>query len=401
MKHLFTFSSNSIRLSLRNWVFVLVILLLVLSLLPVYWKLVEKFDPSDDYRIPYELSNDYWMFSRWCKYASSNYRILMIGDSVVWGQYVKMNETLPHYLNKYMNEGQKSPLPPFSRGNTKIPIFELGSNQIFLFDNGVNGNLKNNVFTNLGMDGIHPTAILGLIKYYGKPISNKGVILHLNPLWMSSKKHDLSDTDEFRFNHPRLVPQFYPKITSYKAKFPQRFGIAVERSIPFSSWVNHVRSNYYENMDLCNWSMQYPYKNPISAITYQIPLPENKSHSDPISWMERGMTKQDFPWVRADESFQWNSFKKVINLLQARKNKVFVIIGPFNPYILTDESLNRYKAMKKDMENWLKDEGISYVALSDLPSEYYADASHPLKEGYAIIAKELIKAELFRNWLVR
>ncbi|MDQ1317372.1 MAG: hypothetical protein QG588_1024, partial [Candidatus Poribacteria bacterium] len=160
-------------------------------------------------------------------------------------------------------------------------------------------------------------------------------------------------------------------------------------------------SNYYENMDIGNWSMQYPYKNPISAINFQIPLPENKSHSDPISWMERGMTKQDFPWVPADESFQWNSFKKVINLLQARKNKVFVIIGPFNPYILTDESLNRYKAMKKDMEKWLKDNGISYIAISDLPSEYYADASHPLKEGYAIIAKELIETESFRNWLIR
>jgi hypothetical protein len=364
MKHLFTFSSNSIRLSLRNWVFVLVILLLVISLLPIFWKLVEKFDPSDGYRIPYELSSDYWMFSRWSKYASSKYPILMIGDSVVWGQYVKMNETLPYYLNKFVYSDY-------------------------------------NVFTNLGMDGVHPTAMFGLIKYYGKSVSNKGVILHLNPLWMSSKKHDLSDTDEFRFNHPRLVPQFYPKITSYKAKFPQRFGIVVERSIPFSSWVNHIRSNYYENMDIGNWSIQYPYKNPISAINFQIPLPENKSHSEPISWMERGMTKQDFPWVSADESFQWNSFKNVIKLLQARKNRVFVIIGPFNPYILTDESMNRYKAMKKDMEKWLKDDGISYVAISDLPSEYYADASHPLKEGYTVIAKELMETESFRNWLIR
>jgi hypothetical protein len=405
MKHLFTFSSNSVRLSLRNWVFVLVILLLVLSLLPIYWKLVEKFDPSDNYRIPYELSSDYWMFSRWSKYASSNYRVLMIGDSVVWGQYVKMNETLPYYLNKYMdgsiNDSQESSLTFFPKGNAKTPIFELGSNQVFLSDNGINGNFRANVFTNLGMDGVHPTAMLGLIKYYGKSISNKGIILHLNPLWMSSKKHDLSDTDEFRFNHPRLVPQFYPKIASYKAKFPQRFGIVVERSIPFTSWVNHVRSNYYENMDIGNWSMQYPYENPISAINFQIPLPENKSHSEPIGWMERGMTKQDFPWVSADESFQWNSFKKVINLLQARKNKVFVIIGPFNPYILTDESLNRYKTMKKDMEEWLKNNGINYIAISDLPSEYYTDASHPLKEGYAAIAKELMETELFRNWLVK
>jgi hypothetical protein len=40
-----------------------------------------------------------------------------------------------------------------------------------------------------------------------------------------------------------------------------------------------------------------------------------------------------------------------------------------------------------------------YTALSDLPSEYYADASHPLKEGYTKIAKELVKSELFGKWV--
>lgn len=364
MKPSFTFSSNSIRLSYVSWICIFIVLLITISLLPIIWRGLEDFNPSDDYRLPYELSYDYWMFSRWCKYACSNYPIVMIGDSVVWGQYVGLKETLPYYLNELEKTNQNYPL-----------------------------------CANLGVDGIHPSAMLGLIKYYGKSISNKHVILHLNLLWMSSKKHDLSDTEEFRFNHPRLVPQFYPKIPSYKAKFPQRANIIVERYVPFSIWVSHLRLNYYENMDIGNWTMQYPYRNPFNAITFQIPYPEDKPHSEPISWIERGMTKQDFPWVSIDESFQWDSFKKVIKLLQSRKNKVFVIIGPFNPYILTDESLNRYKAMKKDMENWLKNEGISYVSPSDLPNEFYADASHPLKVGYEMIAKELIGTESFKNWL--
>jgi hypothetical protein len=145
--------------------------------------------------------------------------------------------------------------------------------------------------------------------------------------------------------------------------------------------------------------MQYPYSNPLGAITFQIPFPEDKPHSEPISWMERGMTKQDFPWVSIDESFQWDSFKKLIKILQARKNKVFVLIGPFNPYILTDVSLNRYKALRKDMENWLEENEVGYVALSDLPSEYYADASHPLKDGYAMIAREMLESEPFGKWI--
>jgi hypothetical protein len=385
----------------------------MLSLLPVIWHAVEKFEPSDDYRVPYELSNDYWMIARWCKYANSNYPIVMIGDSVVWGQYVGMRETLPYYLNELengnsINNGQKSPLIPLSKGGNVIihektpaliPPLEKATTQTPPLEKGGRGDLKGNTFANLGVDGIHPAAMLGLVKYYGKSISKKGVILHLNPLWMSSKKHDLSDTDEFRFNHPRLVPQFYPKIASYKAKFSQKASIVAERNIPFSSWTSHIRLNYYENMDIGNWAMQYPYRNPLSAITFQIPFPENKPHSEPISWMERGMTKQDFPWVSIDESFQWDSFKKVIKLLQARKNKVFVLIGPFNPYVLTDESLNRYKTLRKDMENWLKDNEVGYVAISDLPSEYYADASHPLKEGYAIIAREMIESELFGKWI--
>ena len=78
---------------------------------------------------------------------------------------------------------------------------------------------------------------------------------------------------------------------------------------------------------------------------------------------------------------------------------MFVILGPFNPYILTEESLNRYNSMKDNMERWLQRKGIIYCSVSDLPSEYYADASHPLKEGYAKIAEDLFKTESFREWM--
>ena len=55
--------------------------------------------------------------------------------------------------------------------------------------------------------------------------------------------------------------------------------------------------------------------------------------------------------------------------------------------------------MKAQIERWLGNEGIAYKSLSDLPSEYYADAIHPLKEGYARIAQELFAAESFREWI--
>jgi len=360
MKDSFIFSSNSIRLSWKSWLVLIAVLAVILYLLPALWPLLEDFDPSIGYRMPYTLSDDYWMFRRWSEYACSKYPIVVVGDSVVWGQYVGMDGTLSHYLNERMGE---------------------------------------DMFVNLGVDGTHPAAILGLIKYYDRAISGKKVILHLNPLWMSSKRHDLSGEEEFRFNHPRLVPQLISKPACYRPSLSQRISVGLERNISFFSWSSHIRTNYFENMDLQNWSIQNPYGNPLKAITLEIPVPENRPKSNPVDWTKRGMKKQDFAWVPAEESFQWSSFRKAIKILKARGNKVFVTLGPFNPYILTTESLNRYNIMKDKMEKWLEEEGIGYKSLSDLPSKHYADASHPLKEGYASVADELSKTKLFQEWV--
>jgi hypothetical protein len=362
MKPSFIFSSNSIRLSWKNWLVVMAVLVGIVYLTPHIWRGLEEFSPSTDYRLPYSLSDDYWMFTRWSKHACSEYPAVVIGDSVVWGQYVSMEGTLSHYLNERTG------------GDT---------------------------FANLGVDGTHPAAIMGLVKHYGKAISGKSVILHLNPLWMSSEKHDLSGKDEFSFNHPRLVPQFIRKPDCYRPSLSRRIGVAAERNIPFFSWINHMKTNHFENMDLQSWTIENPYRNPLKATSLEIPAPENRPKSKPISWSERRMKKQEFPWVQVEESFQWASFRGVVETLRARKNDVFVTIGPFNPYILTENSLDRYNVMKKAMEKWLEAEGVACRSLADLPGEYYADASHPLMEGYARIAGELLQAESFQQWLER
>ena len=100
MKHLFTFSSNSERLSRRDWIITGIIIVGVFCFIPILWQKIEKFNLTTDYRLPYNLSNDYWMFDQWCKRASLKYQVFIIGDSVIWGQYVKREGTLSHYLNK-------------------------------------------------------------------------------------------------------------------------------------------------------------------------------------------------------------------------------------------------------------------------------------------------------------
>lgn len=360
MKHSFTFSSNSIRLSLGQWLVVVAILLGVVCLLPPLWQSLEAFRPSVDYRLPYELSDDYWLFRRWSQKANSEYPFVVLGDSVVWGHYVTKQQTLSHYLNRLKED---------------------------------------EAFANLGVDGIHPAALLGLVEHYGKAISNKAALLHLNPLWMGSERHDLRVEEEFRFNHPRLVPQFTPRIACYRASFGQRVGILVERNVPFVSWVSHLRMSCFDGMGLQHWTLEYPRRNPLRAIHLETPTLHEGPGETPVPWTETGMKKQNFAWVDARESLQWASFRKTAARLQANQCQLFVVLGPFNPHVLTDDSLKRYHAMEEHLETWLQEQQIPYLAPSFLPSEMYADASHPLAEGYARVASELWENRDFQQWL--
>jgi hypothetical protein len=48
------------------------------------------------------------------------------------------------------------------------------------------------------------------------------------------------------------------------------------------------------------------------------------------------------------------------------------------------------------MADWLQSNGISYLIPHVLPSDMYADASHPLGTGYALLAEQLFEDEDFR-----
>jgi hypothetical protein len=351
---------NAVMLSMRGWLAVLVGLAAVVYLCPVLWSRAERWNRPADYRLPYELSDDYWSFERWSTEASSKWPVLVVGDSVMWGQYVTGQQTLTHYLNA-------------ARGA--------------------------DVFANLGVDGLHPAAMSGLLRYFGKPIQNKGVVLHVNALWMSSPKHDLRAKEEFRFNHPRLVPQFLPRLACYRPSITERMGIVAERELRFVSLMRHLRAVDFANLDLDNWTLENPYTNPVRALGVKMPAPDDGPRSAPVPWTESGTPEQDLPWVGLDGSFQWASTRKTIALLQSRHNKVFVLVGPFNAHLLTAASRKRYNSLKDEIATRLERAGVSHYAVPELPSEEYADASHPLSAGYERIAEELSRAPAFRKWM--
>ncbi|MHC4228802.1 MAG: hypothetical protein ACYSWW_11435 [Planctomycetota bacterium] len=352
------FGSNGIRLSGWECVLVAVICSALFYFGPALWGQLGELKSESDYRLGYKLSSDYWLYDRLCRQACSRHETVVVGDSVIWGHYVPRAGTLSHYLNENAGRDQ---------------------------------------FANLGVDGFHPAALGGLLRYYGRGISGKKVILHLNPLWMTSRKHDLQIEKEFRFNHPKLVPQFTARIPCYKASFSKRFSAVLERNTPFLGWTSHLKMAYFENMDLPTWTMEHPYHNPLAAITLELPVSENDNPQEYVHWNKRGITKQDFQWVEPETSLQWSFFRQTIELLEARKNTVFVLVGPFNEHIFKGQSADVYRKMQNEIADWLRQNNVAFFMPEALPSELYRDASHPLAEGYAMLAKQLFENESFRS----
>ena len=356
------FSSNGIRLSPREAIITAIIIAVLFVLIPKGWCLLEKFEPSADYRVPYGLSTDYWFYERCCRWAADRYETFVIGDSVVWGHYVPPDNTLSWHLNRIVGR---------------------------------------NEFANLGVDGIHPVALAGLIKYYGRSISGKNVILCFNPLWMTSRKHDLQTEKEFHFNHPRLVPQFLPKIPCYKDASSKKIGIILERNLTFFSWASHLQQMSYDNLPPSLWSLEHPYDNIFHGAGIEtgadLDTTVSKSSTDfpQTSWQDRGLGRQDFPWVELKTSLQWRFFCEAVETLQKRNNTVFVIVGPFNEHMMKGDSIKAYEEIKKGIGTWLQKNNIPHYLPSPLPDEYYADASHPLSKGYAILAEQLCREEFF------
>jgi len=351
------FSSNAFRLNFKELAVAGIIIVIgPLFLLPFVWGKIEKLQTGNEFRISYNYRDDYWVYQKWAEKAAKEYPVIFLGDSVVWGMYVDNHNTLPAKLNRRLGR----------------PLV-----------------------ANLALDGMHSVALEGLLNYYGGAIKNKTVILHYNPLWMNSRKYDLSGDEEMQVHHPRLIPQFSPKYKCYAERFCDRLNICRERYAPFYSLLNHVRLAFFNNEDLNQWMIDNPYKNPLSQISMTVAPGEEEKTNSCVDWRRQGIPAQDWDWVPLDRSYQWQAFTRVVKLLRNRGNRVCVMVGPLNPYMLTPVSLNEFRRLQRDICLWLKDQNIEYASLPDLPSETYADASHPLSKGYDLIANSLLRLPIF------
>lgn len=368
---------NEVRLNARQWAAALAVLVAATLLTPAVWKGVERFETGPDYRIPYSLSKDYWLYERRLQQIAKT-NVVMIGDSVVWGEYVRPAGTLSHFLNDQAGQPGK--------------------------------------FVNAGVNGLFPLALEGLVRHYGAPLNHRKIILHCNVLWMTSPKADLSTTKEERFNHADLVPQFSPRIPCYKADINQRMAVVVERHFTFSQWATHLQNAYFAQKSIVNWTLEedgsnpprHPntYKNPLAQITLNVPsepaLDPDRGPGSPRHkpWSNTGEGSTRFEWVQLDQSLQWAAFQRLVKLLQSRGNDVLVLLGPFNEHIMAGENRPSFLHIRDGIHSWLAKNQISYLAPEPLSSQLYADASHPLTEGYQLLAKRLYDDKAFQNWMI-
>jgi len=102
--------------------------------------------------------------------------------------------------------------------------------------------------------------------------------------------------------------------------------------------------------------------------------------------------------VSLNQSLQWHALQRLIVLLRRRGNQVFVVLGPFNEHMMTDTNRSVYRGLREGIVAWLSQNLITHITPDLLPSALYADASHPLTEGYRLIAELIYRDERFQKW---
>lgn len=370
------FGVNELRLNARQWGAAVLLVAAVLWLTPWIWGRCEKFVTGPDYRMPYQLSKDYWLYGQRVSQVVNQDKVLLLGDSVVWGEYVASDGTLAHFLNE-----------------------QAGAT---------------NRFVNLGLNGLFPLAQEGLVNNYGQSLRHEKVVVQFNFLWLTSAKADLSSEKEQPFNHAGLVPQFTPRIPCYRADANDRLSAIVQRNVPFLQWVGHIQNAYFGQKSFLSWTLledggyppRYPnvYRNPLAQISLTVPsAPLNDPERGPKSprhkaWSAEGQGPTKFDWVNLDASLQWHAFQRLVKELRARGNSVFVVVGPFNEHMVAEDNRPAYRKLRDEVRGWLKQNEIPNAMPETLPSELYADASHPLTQGYQTLAKELCADPQFRSW---
>ena len=195
----------------------------------------------------------------------------------------------------------------------------------------------------------------------------------------------------------------------------ERLNAIVERNVPLLEWVNHLQNACFGQKSIPKWTLEEEsgdpprdpntYRNPFSQITLTVPSePAIDPERGPTSprhkpWSSNATGTTRFDWVALDKSLQWRAFQRVIETLRKRGNDALVVLGPFNEHIMSGGNRPAYRKIHEEIVAWLSTNQIPHVVPEPLPSAFYADASHPLTEGYQLLANRLYSDTAFQKWM--
>lgn len=310
---------------------------------------------TSDYRLPYYLGEDYFLYKKYAGSVATYNTIPVIGDSVIWGHYTSDRDTLTAHLNREQNRME---------------------------------------FSNMGIDGIHPAVMYGLVEHYCKSLRNKKVIAGINLLWMSSARHDLTGAKNSEINHRMLLPQFNEVIPAYSPTLEERLSFVIKRGTPLLLWGDHIRLARFRGKNLYRWIMDNPAESPVAFLH-----PEKKAYELPAAMDSSKFPVQDVRWVTTDKSLQWKYTLKTLRLLRERGNRVLAVVTPFNRYMLTEGSAHQHELIVSEIRESLLLDGITVVIPETPRREEFADSSHPNGEGYRTIAKDLLNNSEFVKFI--
>ncbi|MEM7232052.1 MAG: hypothetical protein AAF517_07760 [Planctomycetota bacterium] len=353
--------SDGLRLRPRDWVVVLFVAVVCLWILPGVTERAESLDRTVASRLPYEWSEDYWLYDRRTR-VRDVWDVVLVGDSVVWGEFVEAGDDLA----------------------SKLRALHAGLS-----------------FGNLGVNGVHPAAIEGLLTHFASGLRKRRVVLHVNLLWLSSERRDLSSVQPFEVQHPGLVRQFAAKPSTYQVPLEDRLDIALSQRSDALAWAQHLGRVYFDG-DIARWTLENPRRNPLGQFA-AVPTPREETKRRPrVPWTESMPGEQSLGWVSLSRSYQWAAVERSLEILRRGENDVFVCVGPFNEHLLSAESVARYRRLLSAATKRLDGLGVPYVAPEPVASDLYADASHPLAAGYAALARALLSpGSSFLSWLGR
>lgn len=340
-------TTDPLRLSGREWLAVAAGVLVVLLAAPAIRSRFRSAEIEPDYRTPYALSAHYDLFDRFTTLAAPRYETLLVGDSTVWGQTVTRDQTLSHHLNA-----------------------QVGSER----------------FANLGVDAMHPVALVRLLDHHASGISGKRVLLQVNPLWMMDEETRGRAPEDFLKNHPRL---------GAPTSFTARSGTLERIGHAWRAWLEGrpaLKRLSAEKIEVLAWSLEHPYESPLGTTLRLLPPSEDRPAPSVRRWTETGAQLRSTVWPDMERSVMWKAVEQTIELLRNRGNTLLVLVGPLNEHMLEPESRRAYGSVKAWMEGRLSRLRVEHFVAPLPPSGEFADICHPLDPGYASVARSLLEA---------